>query len=246
MSRKNSIVDGLLDPVAAYDRIAPQFPAIALRRKRYLDAIDSFVAAHVSVESRALLDIGAGDGSRARKIAAQAGIPKVILLEPSRGMIGPSDAAEIWRERAEDLVISQHSGRFDVILCLWNVLGHVPSTATRVLVLRKMRDLLMPCGKIFMDVNHRYNVRAYGVVKTALRYGNDIVLPRDENGDVTARWLVDGTECSTYGHVFTDREMRRLSREACLKIEDCIPVDYETGKRTRFLFQGNLLYGLKP
>jgi 2-polyprenyl-3-methyl-5-hydroxy-6-metoxy-1,4-benzoquinol methylase len=246
MSRESSIVDGLLDPVAAYDLISPQFPAIALRRKRYLDAVDALIVAHVPVESRALLDIGAGDGSRARKIGAQTKISKVVILEPSRGMSGQSDAADIWRERAEDLIVSPEMPAFDVIICLWNVLGHIRSSATRVLVLRKLRDLLTPSGKIFIDVNHRYNVRAYGVAKTALRYLNDVIVPREENGDVTARWSVNGIECSTYGHVFTDREMRRLMAEAELKVEECLPVDYETGEQTRFRFQGNLLYVLKP
>jgi hypothetical protein len=39
--------------------------------------------------------------------------------------------------------------------------------------------------------------------------------------------------------------MRRTASEAGLRIENRIAVDYETGERTRFLAQGNLLYVLK-
>lgn len=130
--------------------------------------------------------------------------------------------------------------------CLWNVLGHVCSAAARAKVLGQLRQLLNPSGTRLVDVNHRYNARAHGRVKSALRFVNDRIRPREENGDVTAHWSLGGVECCTYGHVFTDREMRGLAASANLKIEECIPVDYETGEQTRFFFQGNLLYVLKP
>ena len=247
VNRKRQLASQWMDPVAAYDLISSQFPAIAQRRKRYLDAVDDLIVDRAPSGSRSLLDIGAGDGSRAHTIASRAGIAKVVLLEPSRGMscLG-NGSAEIWDIRAEDLKVSEETPRFDVITCLWNVLGHIRPAAARVQVLSNLRQLLNPAGKLFIDVNHRYNVRAYGRVKSALRFVNDRILPREENGDVTAHWSVGGGECSTSGHVFTDREMRGLASNANLKVEECIPVDYETGERTRFLFQGNLLYVLRP
>jgi 2-polyprenyl-3-methyl-5-hydroxy-6-metoxy-1,4-benzoquinol methylase len=236
----------MLDPVAAYELISAQFPAIALRRKHYLDAVDALIVTRIPVESRALLDVGAGSGNRARKIAAQTEISKVVLLEPSRGMSGQPEGAEIWQIRAEDLIVASKKPAFDAIICLWNVLGHIRSAPTRVLVLRKLRDLLTASGSLFIDVNHRYNLRAYGIPRTVLRYAKDLIAPGEENGDVLARWSLNGVECSTYGHVFTHREMRGLAAAASLKIVECVSLDYETGKPTRFPFQGNLLYVLKP
>ena len=196
-------------PVAAYDLISSQFPALAQRRKRYLDAIDDLIVDFVPQESLSLLDVGAGDGSRAYKIAARTRITTVVLLEPSQGMSQRARRpCEIWSIRAEDLAVSRESPRFDVITCLWNVLGHVRSAAARAKVLGQLRQLLNPSGTLVVDVNHRYNARAYGRVKSALRFVNDRIRPREENGDVTAHWSLGGVECSTYGHVFTDREMR--------------------------------------
>jgi hypothetical protein len=83
------------------------------------------------------------------------------------------------------------------------------------------------------------------MVKSALRYLHDRISPREENGDVTAHWSIEGTDCSTYGHVFTHREMRRLAEESKLEIEECIAVDYESGSSTKFRFQGNLFYVLE-
>jgi SAM-dependent methyltransferase len=236
-----------MDPVAAYDLLSSQFPAIAQRRKRYLDAVDDLIVARAPSASRSLLDVGAGDGSRAHKIASRAGIATVVLLEPSQGMNPRAvGSAEIWRIRAEDLRVCEQTPRFDAITCLWNVLGHIRPAAARAQVLRQLRQLLNPAGKLFVDVNHRYNVRAYGGAKSVLRFVNDRVLPREENGDVLAHWSVGGVDCSTYGHLFTHREMSGLAANTNWKVEECIPVDYETGERTRFLFQGSLLYLLKP
>jgi 2-polyprenyl-3-methyl-5-hydroxy-6-metoxy-1,4-benzoquinol methylase len=235
-------MDKLRDPVAAYDCISPHFPAIALRRKPYLDAVDTLIVERIPAGSQSLLDVGAGDGSRARKIAALAGIQELVLLEPSRGMSRGIGQAELWNVRAEDLNISDTTQRFDVITCLWNVIGHI---RTRADVLHKLRGLLTPQGRLFFDVTHRYNARSYGMAKSAVRYVHDRISPREENGDVTAHWSIEGTDCSTYGHVFTDREMRRLAQAAGLQTEECIAVDYETGRSTKFKFQGNLFYVFK-
>jgi 2-polyprenyl-3-methyl-5-hydroxy-6-metoxy-1,4-benzoquinol methylase len=234
-----------LDPVAAYDLIAWQFAAISNRRKPYLDAIDDLIVNRIPAGSKYLLDVGAGDGSRARKISSLAKIESTVLLEPSSVMSRKaSGGQELWAVRAEDLVISEETPRFDVVTCLWNVLGHIRPAAARLTVLCKLRDLLIPGGRIFVDVTHRYNVRSYGAWITCCRFLKDVVMPREENGDVTARWSLPEVECSTYGHVFTNREILRLAREAGLKVEACLPVDYETGVPTRFLLQGNLLYEL--
>lgn len=50
-----------MDPVAAYDLISPQFPAIANPRKRYLDAVDELIVTRVPRGSRNLLNVEAGD-----------------------------------------------------------------------------------------------------------------------------------------------------------------------------------------
>jgi 2-polyprenyl-3-methyl-5-hydroxy-6-metoxy-1,4-benzoquinol methylase len=235
-----------LDPVAAYDLLASQFPAIANRRKRYLDAVNDLIVSRIPIGGKYLLDVGAGDGSRAREISSRAEIDNTVLLEPSSMMIRNASGQEtIWTIRAEDLVISDETPRFDVITCLWNVMGHIGPSALRATVLCRLRDLLTYEGRLFLDVTHRYNVRSYGMIKTALRYVLDHAHPRDTNGDVIANWSLGATECSTYGHVFTDREMRRLAGQAGLRVEACIPVDYETGATTNFLVQGNLLYELR-
>jgi SAM-dependent methyltransferase len=234
-----------VDPVTAYDRIAHVFARLAEQRKPYLDRIDQLVSSEIPPGSSSMLDVGSGDGARARRIARSRGVGELVLVEPSRPMQGNglTDAA-IWTMRAEEL----HSveAEFDVITCLWNVLGHIFPASARIEVLRQFGRLLSPQGRIFVDVNHRYNARHYGSLPTALRFLRDRVSWDERNGDVAVTWDVDALKCTTQGHVFTDKEFRILSLAAGLRIEKTFVVDYVTGELRRWSWQGNLFYVLRP
>lgn len=234
----------LLDPVAAYDRVAPVYAHLAAERRAYLDAIDRIIVSGIPPGSRSLLDVGAGDGARAERIAEAAGLRDLILLEPSGVMRSHCPArANIWAIRAEDL--HRRQGSFDVITCLWNVLGHILPTAARAEVLRQLARLVSAEGRIFIDLNHRYNARHYGALATAARFLRDRVSPGDANGDVRVTWNIEGHRVSTTGHVFTHREFTALSEAAGLRIEERFVVDYASGERRLRSFEGNLLYVLR-
>ena len=235
----------LSDPVAAYDRIAPVFARLAEQRRPYLDRIDHLVLSEIPPGSRSLLDVGSGDGARARRIARARDVAELVLLEPSQAMqsLGPTDAT-VWTMRAEELHSVQAT--FDVITCLWNVIGHLSPATARIEVLRQFARLLSPDGRIFVDVNHRYNARLYGRMRTALRWLRDQVSWDEKNGDVTVTWNVGKMPCTTLGHVFTGKEFRSLSLAAGLSTEKVFVVDYTTGELRRRSWQGNLLYVLRP
>jgi SAM-dependent methyltransferase len=250
------------DPVAAYDRLAQHYARLANRREAYLRGVEKIILSRIPRGRRSLLDVGAGNGARALRIATEARIGRIVLLEPSAQMVKKSAAqAEVWPVRAENVVaerpehgasgpraaeggsphIAITSERFDVVTCLWNVLGHVP-TRNRHTALLAISDLLSPDGRFILDVNHRYNLHAYGVGPTIARWIRDCLFPDEKNGDVTARWNVGEANISTYGHVFTHREIMRLADASGLEVEERVVVDYEDGRVRRFSFMGNLLY----
>src|SRR6202034_945404 len=100
-----------------------------------------------------------------RRIARARDIADLFLLEPSVAM--QDGNAKAHTMRAEDLHLVQ--AEFDVITCLWNVLGHIFPSASRLGGLRQFARLVSPHGRIFVDVQHRYNARHYGAIPTALR-----------------------------------------------------------------------------
>src|ERR1700747_3407385 len=108
-----------------------------------------------------------------------------------------AERAEVWPIRAEDLdrgcaekVGQEHracgpwtdenvspnvtSQQFDIITCLWNVLGHVPTPEKRLRALRAVARLLAPHSRFFLDVNHRYNLSCYGILPTSARWIRDL------------------------------------------------------------------------
>jgi 2-polyprenyl-3-methyl-5-hydroxy-6-metoxy-1,4-benzoquinol methylase len=230
----------MLDPVAAYDQIGPAFARIAERRRSYLDSIDRLVISEIPLGSRSLLDVGAGDGARARRIAQARDIAELVLVEPSAAMQGPD--ATFRTMRAEDLHLID--GEFDVITCLWNVLGHIFPAASRLEVLRQFARLVSPQGRIFVDLQHRYNARHYGAIPTILRFLRDQLSWSETNGDVVVAWNIDELHCTTRGHVFTHREFRSLAHAAALNIENRFIVDYATGECRPRSVEGHLLYVL--
>lgn len=233
-----------LEPVLAYDRLAPEFAQVSNRRRAYIEAVDRLVISAAPAGAQSLLDIGAGDGRRSIRIAKEIGVEKPVLLEPSEAMRAQwPPGTQGWPIRAEELVVKDE--RFDVITCFWNVLGHVFPPETRVEVLRQCGRLLSPQGQLFIDVNHRYNALHYGFVATLLRALRDRAFPNQSNGDVKATLEVAGAHIVTNGHVFTDVEFRGMAQSASLSIKKALSIDYTTGEVRRSKYSGNLFYMLR-
>jgi len=85
--------ENILDPVAAYDQLAPHYSHLSNRRTAFLKSVESNIVSRLPAHAASLLDIGAGDGNRALRIAAAAGIGRVVLLEPSSRMSAHAPAA---------------------------------------------------------------------------------------------------------------------------------------------------------
>src|SRR5262249_35759808 len=152
------------------------------------------------------------------------------------------EGVELWPVSIQEIPDTAPS--FDVITCLWNVLGHVQGSEARLHALVRLRRLLTPGGMLFLDVSHRYNAAAYGWTKTVARMLRDAVVPSETNGDVIVSWNAGGNLIQTKSHVFTHAEMKRLFRSAGLKSVMRWVIHYETGAQHRLPFAGHLLYQL--
>jgi SAM-dependent methyltransferase len=231
---------------SAYDALAPHYRAYSQTKSEYLRAVDEIVKSRLASGALSLLDVGAGDGVRAQEIARACRVSRLVLAEPSPMMADYCRrlaCAEVWQLGAEEL--PESTLKFDAVTCLWNVLGHVETGAKRLAALSRMRALLADGGLIFLDVNNRYNARAYGTLKTAARALFDLVSPSETNGDLSFEWEIGGRRIRARGHVFTPREVESLASRAGLRVRERHVIDYETGARRRFAFQGQLFYVLE-
>lgn len=226
-----------------YDALAPHYREYAEKRSAYLAAVDRFVLENVPAGAASLLDAGAGDGVRGMALASEAGIPRVVLCDPSAGMAERCRSlrpAAVWQCPLES--IPDVAERFDVILCLWNVLGHVDSGELRLRALRRLKDLLAGNGVILFDVNNRHNASAYGWPRVLGRMIMDAIAPDERRGDASFEWHIGGRSYPAMGHLFVPAEIERLIGEAGLAVKARLAIDYATGARSSWPLKGQLVF----
>jgi len=226
-----------------YDALAPHYRDYSGTKAAYLAAIEQIVVTRVPKGARSMLDVGAADGVRAARIASALKVSTLVLAEPSEAMAAlcrQQQASAVWQVGAESL--PETDARFDVITCLWNVLGHVADTRTRILALRNMGRLLAPEGLLFFDVNNRYNASSYGWLRVAGRVVLDALIPSEERGDAQFTLAIYGKVIASMGHLFTPAELSQLLRISGLRTRNRYVVDYGTGSLRRMVFGGQLLF----
>ncbi len=226
-----------------YDALAPHYREYAEKKSAYIAGVDRFVLEHIPHGAKSLLDIGAGDGVRGMLLAQQMGISDIILCDYSPEMIACCkrlNPTEVWESAVEDL--PDAGKRFDVIICLWNVLGHLPGHDERVRALAKMKNYLTDKGRIFFDVNNRHNAAAYGWLRVFGRILIDTVYFNEKRGDASFDWKIGCNVYPAMGHLFTPLEVERIVRESGLHVQRKAAVDYATGEVSCSPLRGQLLY----
>lgn len=226
-----------------YDALAPHYREYAEKKSAYLSAVDHFILENIPEGASSLLDVGAGDGIRGMSIASQKGIAHTVLCDLSSEMVSRCrelNPTEVWQAAAEAL--PETNLRFDVITCLWNVLGHLGGRAERIKSLQGMGNLLAENGVIFFDVNNRYNAPAYGLFKVMARVVMETLLPDERRGDASFDWKIKEKVFPAMGHLFTPGEIEGIIHAAGLRVKNRVSVDYTTGKYSQSPFRGQLLY----
>jgi 2-polyprenyl-3-methyl-5-hydroxy-6-metoxy-1,4-benzoquinol methylase len=234
----------ITDAVTAYEALAPFYKSISAARSPYLESVEKIISTCVR-GAGSLLDIGAGDAIRTCVIAETAGIRHIVAVEPSAAMRAQCEKqVQFWKCKATE--IPETGLKFDVIICLWNVLGHIQTTEERLLILAKARSLLTPDGVMFVDVNHRYNAVVHGWSRALWNILRDYFFWSDTNGDVVVSWKIGSRPVCTHGHLFTEKELEVLFQSTGFTIKKKWVLNYRTGAVCKSSLQGSLLYQLEP
>jgi len=199
----------------------------SLERAEYLDAIDKEII-RLSSQNCTILDIGSGDGSRIKKIA-----------EKLNSEVTTLDVSPIMSNLCRDLGFKAYCGdivdfsldeKFDVITCLWSVLGYVSDIPS---ALNRMSSMLSQNGSIFVDVNVRYNFSEYGLSNCSKNMLYDFL-----KINYSKKFPVKNSDCSVY--LFDYWELDKMFLDRGLKFQKFY-LNYKTGRKAS-LFTGQLLY----
>ena len=233
-----------------YDQFAPYYKHYSENKSRYICAIDRLVLEYAP-SARHVLDVGCGDGSRGVRLAHRMNAEKLLLVDNSEKMISLANG---FKDSIVDVVRSDISlmetgsrllqKHFDVVLCLWNVLGHVAKPSGRLQTLLNIKEAMTDSGMLLIDISNRYNMAYYGLKKVATNILNDLLYHRISNGDFAYMIDVGETKINSYCHFFTPMEFPKLCKMAGLKIEKIMCVDYKDGFLTN-VFAGHLFYVVK-
>lgn len=233
--------DNSLSSKQYYDSISEEYDFIRNQRSIYLDKVDSLIIKDFHKRSSNLLDVGAGDGLRGLKIFKSLEADEIFMIEESEQMIQNVESMGGANIFVGPIQQFHSQEKFDLILCLWNVLGHVNTFQERVSILEMLRDFLAVDGTIVIDFNNRYNYRQYGALSVI---GNMIMsLFKKETG-----WFgLKNKDGSIHGKVYIHNyfEIERLISQAGLQVELLRVIDYSSGKIQNNLFQGQYLFYLK-
>ncbi len=230
---------------AFYTHFAKSYANYAANKKRYLDAVNSFIVSEAG-SAKTMIDVGSGDGKRTLEISNFTKIQDFTLLDDSHGMIAL--AQNIPGAKIVEADISYEKffleQKFDTVLCLWNVLGHIKSDA-RETALKNIASLVAKEGAIFLDVNNRYNAAHYGFKAAIKNILKDIFFPSKTNGDFNLNVKTEQGEIHTQVHIFSPFEMDYLLKSAGLKIIKKKYIDYKSGENRKSFWGGQLVYKLK-
>lgn len=227
-----------------YSRFAKSYAQYSATKQTYLSSVNTFIKQEAGI-AETMVDVGSGDGKRSKEIANLLGIDNFTLIDNSEGMINLSKNIPGVTVLKDDISSVEFKSikKYDVVLCLWNVLGHIVFDR-RVNALKNLASLINDKGFIFLDVNNRYNAVHYGIKAALKNICKDILNPKISNGDFELNIDTDQGQINTTVHIFNPNEMECLFKSAGLKILEQKIVNYNTGEVKNNLWSGQLVYKL--
>ena len=219
-----------------YDVFAGSYLGYSESRKAYLTSVDDIICETAGNRKR-YMDIGAGDGRRSMYIADKVRAEEIVLLDSSETML--SKAREEQRVRKKIASITNYSSirEFDLVTCLWNVLGHIPTRELRQEALLRIQKLLSDGGLLAMDVNNRYNVAQYGLRAVFKNMWNDVCW-QPTRGMFP---LVLGG-CTSQVYIHSPFELTIAAAKCGLKLRRKYYVHYCDGSIRKGFLSGQTLY----
>lgn len=227
-----------------YDSLAPGYRNYSRSRLLYLNAVDSVVRQYLTPES-SVIDFGSGDGVRVHSIAKNI-TSKLCLVENSCNMI-----TKIKDQYPRTLILNQDFAdvnfqtgkKYDIAICLWNVLGHLGNEQRVLTGLTNIRKSVRKNGIVILDINNRHNISQYKI-KAVKNIIKDVFTYKFANGDIKFNISINGQNIPSYVHIFNKHEIEKLINAAGFEIKSTFYINYANGSFENSPLFGQLCYVL--
>lgn len=222
-----------------YDSIADEYVRVREKRNIYLHKIDSMIIEDFYMKAKSILDVGSGDGARGMKIFQSINADEICMVEESKEMVKNIERDERINVYLGSIQTFQSQQNFDLILCLWNVLGHVNTFDERIRILKRLKNYLSTDGVIAIDFNNRHNYKHYGIVNVFRNLLKSVFMK--EPG-----WFdIKNHDINTKVYIHSFFEIKHMVSLAGLRVKSLRIVDYDNGDEYRNLFKGQFLFYLQ-
>jgi SAM-dependent methyltransferase len=213
-----------------YDLIAHRYDDISFKRRNYLLGVEDLVIKKINkLQPEYILDVGSGDGKRLLRILSQAKendslvtLKGVVALEPSINMFN-----EIQKQKSTidsyNLSVENYKTdqKYDLILCLWNVIGHIESLENFLI---KLKSLLTSNGTVIIDFNNKYNINYYGIKNVVLNRLSHLGI-----GNRNRRLGYFGLNNKSIVKIWSESEFTKVAKRH-FKLCEVKYLNYDTGK----------------
>jgi len=222
-----------------YDCIAEEYEDISFKKLRYLLAVEKFVLTRVvEVDAKNLLDVGSGDGKRLARILEQHQFEIVTAVEPSVNMFRKLEELNLKIEIQNSTIENfKTEKKYDLILCLWNVIGHTDDLDKFLL---QLRTFLKPGGTVIIDFNNKFNIKQYGLINVLMNLLSLIGL-----GSQNRQRGVFPLDGVNFVKVWSRYEFNKASRKH-FKNHQYKYLNYQTGKIEKSQFAGQVVVCMVP
>jgi len=145
---------------AHFDALAEDYDVKCRARERYLSAIDRLVLAELSRYDRIrLLDAGCGNGRRASRFSSRLNLADLQACDASAAMVELARRRGLHQTVQADIRSLPYPDRsFDAVICLFNVLGYMPSRRHVLRALQEFHRVLDEGGLLLTDVMNAWHL----------------------------------------------------------------------------------------
>jgi 2-polyprenyl-3-methyl-5-hydroxy-6-metoxy-1,4-benzoquinol methylase len=220
----------------SYDSLAKSYQDYSLKRKEYLDSINSKVIDLLSSidnmeKEIKVLDVGAGDGQRAKNIYGFLRSKNNISFD----LVENSDEMRklckknFKPAKYNDIVQTNLPlGKYDMVIMLWNVISHITSPKDRQKAILNIYQSLKSGGIFFIDINHTYNIDQYGVLNFINHLVKDISFQKKPNIEFIVK-TNSGEKIEMETYAFSPFEIQNLVKSIGFTVENIEFINYNNG-----------------